>query len=59
MKLELETETVVTIKLNLREARLLKAMMQNPPCAPEDEDKEAAALREMLFNALNEARPFR
>jgi hypothetical protein len=49
-----ETKTVYVMRLEPRDATLLKAVMQNPLYgeAPEDEEPELGALRRSIFESL-------
>lgn len=48
----IHVEVTTTITLTAKQAALLKAMMQNPNCDPDDEAMEIRELREALFDTL-------
>jgi len=53
MRIEKSEEIVFVLKLNAREAELLRALVQNPLCDPDDESEEYRELRRNIFEGLN------
>lgn len=51
-KAEVEEKKVYTLKLSKEHARMIKGLMQNPQCPPEEESLEDRRVRSELWNAL-------
>ena len=52
MDVKVETKKLVWLSLDEDEARLLRALMQNPHVALSEEPAEERQLREKIWNAL-------
>lgn len=54
MKARHEKTITCALTLEGKEIAWLRGLLQNPPCAPEDEPEEEAEMRSKLFNFLKE-----
>jgi len=53
----MKINTEITLTLNDKEAQWLKGLIQNPMCAPQDEQHEDANMRKALWDALSHVTP--